>query len=189
MKVCVIGLGRVGTALLSALISSNLDISEISLYDKNAMLMVGQLNDARDMVEVMGKNVEIRSGVDREADVFILTLGKPRKSGSSDFDFEANLVSVAEVLPMCDLDKPIFLVTNPVKRLAKSIKRHFSLKQLVLIGDLLDQAREKRTGVDGEGVARFILDNKGYTNLGCVGEILVRLKKLEAGVHGGNDAS
>jgi len=180
MKIAILGLGKVGTALLSSLISSDLPIETIYLHDKDKNLVRGQAEDLRDMCFLCGKEINIQENITKakDSDVYIITAGIPRKDGKSKFDFEGNMGIVMSCLCYCNHDKPIWIVTNPSERIVKSLKDNFVFKELEAIGNLLDTTRKVRTGKDPEEIANYILDNKGHSNLGVVGEILLRLRSM-----------
>jgi len=180
MKISILGLGRVGTSLLSSLVISDLPIETIYLYDIDKKLVKGQAEDLRDMVFLLGKKIKIEEDIlkAKDSDLYIITAGKPRKDGKSDFDIEANMLLVSTCLVFCNHDKPIWIVTNPTKKIVYLLKDAFEFKELVSIGDMLDTARKVRTDKEPKDIANFILNNKGYSNLGCVGEIILRLKSI-----------
>jgi len=190
MKIAILGLGRVGTTLLSSLISSDLPIETIYLHDKDKNLVRGQAEDLRDMCFLCGKEIKIEENISeaKDSDIYIITAGIPRKNSNDDYDFEGNMGIVMSCLSYCNYDKPIWIATNPAERIVKSLKDIFVFKELEAIGSLLDTARKVRTNKDPEEIAGYILDNKGYTNLGVVGEILLRLRSMvKTKYHDGGD--
>ncbi len=180
MKISIFGLGRVGTGLLSILVASDLPIETIYIHDKDKKLVKGQAEDLRDMVFLLGKKIKIEEDIlkAKDSDLYIITAGKPRKDGKSGFDVEENMLIVSTCLSYCNHDKPIWIVTNPTKKIVNLLNDSFEFKELVSIGDILDIARKVRTGKEPKDISNFILNNKGYSNLGCVGEIILRLKSI-----------
>jgi malate/lactate dehydrogenase len=175
MKITILGVGRVGSTLASHLLASPLKITDLCIYDDNRKKMLGEYLDLINFATLVKKPTKITMGYDLPADICIITAGMPRNSGERSFDFERNFDITHSCLLKCPEKAKVFLVTNPAERLAKRLKKTDSHK-IIPIGEHLDKARRKLTK-NPEEIADMIIDNKGYSNFGCIGEIILRLKK------------
>jgi len=176
-SVSVIGLGRVGSVLCSSIILSGV-ADKLYIYDKNIDIMLGNREDLMDMSFFVNGSIDIEIGVG-ESDVYVITAGKPRKAGGK-FDYKTNFKIVKECVELCGKNKTILVATNPVDEICRKLKGMYDDRTIIPVGKLLDSEREFRTGRDSEDVANYILRTKGYTNFGCVGEIITILKIMKA---------
>jgi len=176
MRITIFGMGRVGSTLASFIVASSLPVSNLHIYDTNKQVSLGNYYDLINMRDLLRKKMKITIGYDKLSDAYIITAGIPRKSGERSFDYPANFQIVQSCLSKCSLKSKVFLLTNPTEKLASSFSK-IGYDNIIPIGDLLDKVRIKLRD-QPEEIANTIIDTKGYSNFGCIAEVLLRLRQM-----------
>lgn len=174
-RIKILGMGRVGSILASNIIASDLQVSHIYIYDNAPDHLLGECLDLQDMADILKRkiSVEIKHAY-TEADIYVITAGIPRYSMDEKHDFEGNYFIVKSCLGLCNPKRPVIVATNPKEELKKTIKG----KRIIFCGYKLDKSREKRHGMDGELIAKSILNSKGFTAFGISAEIIETIRGL-----------
>ena len=180
MKILVVGLGKVGAALCFALINNFRDkVIRVYVNAINRGVFLGEkryLLEAAillgSMTTVCGKNAFSRNDRDPVYDYVLFCAGHARSMNEKDEElFFKNKDIVTNFLKKIKAKK-VFMITNPPEQLAM-LARDVIDAEIIPIGSKLDKAR-KKMGYPGSG---HILNYKGYTNWGVIGEVISRIEK------------
>lgn len=173
IKVKVLGMGNVGSTVAAHLISSDLPITHLYLWDEFRGILSGHEYDLRDMANVLKKTMTISKSYDiGDADIFILAVGLARKTSHEQQQFGANFMIVKECLKMCNPERPVIIVTNPYDKITERLNKEYPLRDFIGAGYKLDNSRKLAYSVDPERIAEYILDSKGCTAFGIAAEVL-----------------
>lgn len=160
MKIAVVGLGKVGSAIVFGLIIRNL-ADHIVIYDENEKTLTGEWHDLMECARVLNSNtkIEIRHR-DRNLDHLIITAGFARKDNETDRElYDKNKNIVFGIMHKFQA-KETLVITNPHEYFTEGV------------GDYLDRVRLNR----GYRNSSHIMKEKGYTNWGIAGETIKRLE-------------
>ena len=151
-KVVIVGLGNVGTAYLSTLITEDNLVNEIVLIDTNKNKLEGELLDIEDSLSVINSNIDIYIGDykdTKDADILVITAGKNQDIGETRLDLlDVNKTIVKGITEEAILNgfKGIFIVsTNPVDIMSYLVFKTSNMPSNRVIGSgtILDTSRLK----------------------------------------------
>ncbi len=172
-SVAIIGVGTVGSAIASAIISKNL-VAELILYDKDRERCTGQVKDLSDSLgfSYAGK---VQGGTYEEvkqADIIIVAAGRPQYKGESRLHLiESNkhiLDDVMKNLKGLKKSAIVIMVTNPLDVLTYCTLKELDLprRQIFGTGTYLDSLRlnrmlSEKTGIGQDSIHATILGEHG----------------------------
>jgi len=173
MKISIIGVGNVGSAIAFALLNKKWK-GKIILVDTNEKKLYGEWLDITHAGKVLNENIEIIMNTGNseiaKSDWIIICAGKARKSSQSMSYLKLHNTPVVEdIIVNAKYYSPnsgIVMVTNPADEMRKIADKVFDT---VAIPDyLLDAARLKHCKDKNKlsFMASEIVKNKGYTNWG-----------------------
>ncbi len=192
MKVCVIGIGNVGSAVANNIIITG-SAQELYLVDTDRSKLEAEFLEFKSLARILGSRTEVIKTIDIPySDIYIMCAGrnsnfavsgqKPNAAESHPTDrmalyainrshIEPILKNIAKINPRAIL----FMATNPSNELSKVALDY--LHHVVAIGNLLDNARYKDSHLYGrhenpKDYYTEILKGKGFTNWGVAGEVL-----------------
>lgn len=156
MKIQIIGCGRLGSQV--AMMSIFLIEPEI-IYIYDIKDLEGDILDLQQATRGLEIKTKVIEGFQHDADVYIMTAGKPRENScSDDYMYHKNIRMVYDLFQKLPDDKPIILGTNPVVMLYKEMKKVYPKKNIHISEDYLLAYR------NGKDNGQHILQTKGYTN-------------------------
>ena len=161
-------IGKVGSSLAFGLLFKK-RIDTIILLDTNKTLLEGEYTDLGNASFLL-RRFDIYEKGDykdlKDADKVFICAGFPRKrpNDSMDLLYIKNKPIISNILKQLKTKGEVYLITNPVEKLAKE----FNLIPLGLKLDLVRQYTNQKYG-------NHILKNKGYTNWGIVVEAIKRV--------------
>lgn len=161
MKIGIIGVGRVGSAIAYSLLFVD-HVKEIYLADKDEKKLMGEywdiitaasLGETGKLIIKADDNYEML----RRCDIIFIAAGKARDTGDQNMDslYEENRTTMKEIFAKLEGfdSNRIYMVTNPVERLAGYFNCNY-------IGSVVDKTRSENE-LPGGGL---IIDMKGFTN-------------------------
>lgn len=153
MKISVVGVGNIGSNIVSQLLCTDLVIDEIAMIDIFADFAKGRAFDLSHLASVYDKDTKILGGSENElltnSDIVVITAGKIRREGQSrDELLNENAQIVAEISKNISKFAPnaiIILVTNPLDALVwVAFKASgFAKSRIIGMAGELDSARLK----------------------------------------------
>jgi L-lactate dehydrogenase len=189
-KINIIGIGNVGSALACALIS-RFDDLEIILTDIDSKKLKGEYIDLSNMSFILGENKITMSNEPVFADIYVHCYGK--NSGnmvSREKLYEFNKEKFSLCMQKVGSLNPLawnIIATNPTGKLGE-LATMFS-SRIICCSVILDNTRIKQSYSYGRhespicvDLYREIMDSKGYTNFGVVGEIVYTIQELLYGI-------
>lgn len=169
MRVSIVGLGKVGSALAAALAIQGL-CEELVLVSQRAGFRDGEAHDLRHASSFFRHRIVVRAGdlaATRDSDILILTASHPAPPGSVDRGAVAaeNTRLFAELVPRLVAYSPgasILVVSNPVDVLTHHVLRWSELPRgrVLGTGTLIDSARFR--AILAERVHVHPLDLRAY---------------------------
>jgi len=177
MKVSVIGMGAVGTELVSYLVNLS-EVSEIVAVDKSREKAEAEILDfAHTTSFVYAKNPLLVAGgypETRDSDVVVITAGAQIRAGQArDVLVQVNNQVIREIIASVEAFSPkaiVVIVTNPVDILTHVALRHSSYPRTRLIsaGTLVDSARFMRllsdhVKIDPKNIFGYVLGDHSST--------------------------
>jgi L-lactate dehydrogenase len=163
VKVAIIGMGRVGSALAFSLFFHPF-VDEIHITDIDINKLQGELTDLHQASRMLVCDKSITClphilDMDKFDYIFICAGVARRDSTVTDEELlSINLPIVSKLIQNMPKDK-VYIITNPAAKLGE-------LLGVKYCGDKLDKFRETHHLNNG----KWILDKKGFTNWGIVGE-------------------
>ncbi|MBN1961124.1 MAG: malate dehydrogenase [Deltaproteobacteria bacterium] len=175
-KIALLGVGQVGGNL--ALLAAMRELGDIVLFDIASLegMAKGKALDIGQLLAVDGLNVNILGTSDwqqiHDADVVIVTAGRPRQKGMSRDDLlDVNvpiIVEVAKNVKQYAPDAFAIIIANPLDAMVHAFSRvaNFQKQQVVGMAGVLDSARfrffiAKKLGVSVSDVTAFVLGGHG----------------------------
>lgn len=152
-KVVIIGAGHVGSHCAMALCFQG-TCDEIVLIDRDKDKAAANSYDIADACLFLGSTTVVRAGDYNDcadADVIIVSVGAPRKSGQTRLDvLDDSIIMIRDVverLKPVDYKGIIVSITNPADIIGYYLKTHLNLprERCFSTGTSLDTARLKRT--------------------------------------------
>lgn len=173
LKVCVVGVGQVGSTFAYALMIRGL-ASEIVLIDANKDLAAGQAEDmSHGLPFVSPTNVHAGDYSDcRHADIIVITAGAAQKQGESRLDLTKRNVDIfSTIIPEISKyaqEAILIIVSNPVDVLTFAAVKFSGLPRSRVMGSgtTLDSSRfryllSRQIGVDPRNVHAYIIGEHG----------------------------
>ncbi|KKL99934.1 hypothetical protein LCGC14_1809470 [marine sediment metagenome] len=162
MKIGIIGVGNVGVSIAYTMFFKK-GITEIRLNDINKDKALGEAEDLRQAAGIMRSSIIINAVRKKyliHCDYIFICCGKARQSSSEEMNglYKDNARLLKKVIKDLPRDK-IYIITNPVERLAKLFKVKY-------LGKILDETRYLMKAKDGG----WIVDKKGNTRWGVAME-------------------
>lgn len=177
-RIVIIGAGNVGTAALSAVVTSNI-ASEVIMVDINSQKAEGEATDLSDTTSFnYTPNVKIRCGTYEDcahAQAIIITAGpsisNPNESRTALANKNSKVISsVMGSISKYTTDAIIVLVTNPLDVVTYLAHKscNYPANKIIGTGTLLDTARFRRIladkySIDPKNVHGYILGEHGST--------------------------
>ena len=173
LKVCVVGVGQVGSTFAYALMIRGL-ASEIVLIDANKDLAAGQAEDmSHGLPFVSPTNVYAGDYVDCQgADIVVVTAGAAQQRGESRLDLTKRNVDIfSKIIPAIGeyaQEAILIIVSNPVDVLTYAAVKFSGLPRSRVLGSgtTLDSSRfryllSRQIGVDPRNVHAYIIGEHG----------------------------
>ena len=151
-KVAIVGLGNVGTAYLSALITEKNLVNEIVLIDTDKDKLNGEYLDVRDSLAVINSSININIGSYsdvKDADILVISAGRNQREGETRLDLlndNARIIkSITEKAVINGFNGVFLIATNPVDVMSYLVYKvsDFSPNKVIGSGTVLDTARLK----------------------------------------------
>ena len=151
-KVAIVGLGNVGTAYLSALITEKNLVNEIVLIDTDKDKLNGEYLDVRDSLAVINSSINITIGSYsdvKDADILVISAGRNQREGETRLDLlndNARIIkSITEKAVINGFNGVFLIATNPVDVMSYLVYKvsDFSPNKVIGSGTVLDTARLK----------------------------------------------
>ena len=177
VKVSVIGMGAVGTAIVGSLVATA-GIDEIVCLNRNRARAEGEVLDFRHTASFTNsRNPVLRAGDDADlagSGIVVLTAGAQIREGESrDTVLSANHDIVRAVAPAIEryaANAVVLVVTNPVDVVTQLLLRHTSLPKgrVISLGTVVDTARlmrilGERLCIDPKNVFAYVLGDHSET--------------------------
>jgi len=177
MKVAIVGMGRVGSALAFLLVERGV-ADELVLVDSNRQIAEGEALDLAHAQAFTRHRTGVYAGGEEDtsgADVIVLTCSAPWRPGySSRFDIgSANLRIFRELVPVLAGHSPeakLLVVSNPVDVMTYHALQlsGFEASRVFGTGTLIDSARfrtllSRKLGIHPDDVRAYILGEHGET--------------------------
>jgi L-lactate dehydrogenase len=173
LKVCVVGVGQVGSTFAYALMIRGL-ASEIVLIDANKNLAAGQAEDmSHGLPYVSPTNVYAGDYSDcKNADIVVITAGAAQQAGESRLDLTKRNVDIfSKIIPnVCKYtqDAILIIVSNPVDVLTYAAVKFSGLppNRVMGSGTTLDSSRfryllSRQVNIDPRNVHAYIIGEHG----------------------------
>lgn len=174
MKVLIVGVGRVGSALAFAMLHRyKKKLKILGLSDINLEKEYGEILDLQEAAALLNLDVEIKHGCRQEVyDFMVICAGRARDLGETDDElFNSNRRAVDRSIVKFFANN-VLIATNPPGRLTKHAE--LTITKAYPIGGELDN---KRIDIGHSG-ASPILKAKGYTVWGVVVEICNQIDRI-----------
>ena len=176
MRIAIIGIGRVGSAIAYSLLlkARNLDILLCEPHEPNRMKALAEYSDLLPVAKATRNKLAFSPGIPNSCQFYVITSGHPRQTPDTTKDslFTENWRIVFSALQRIPRNKLIGLVTNPPNRLAT----HARGRGWPRTAPLRFCTDELRAKVRWEGLNDFVLQHKGHTawtpGFACAQEIL-----------------
>ncbi len=149
-KVAIVGAGRVGESAANLLAQKSL-AREVTLIDVRPGIADGVALDIQECAPLFGFDTRLNGSTEleamKDADIVVITAGKPRQPGMSRMDvLEENnkiLLSIAEGIKQYASSATVIVVSNPVDILTYQLWQHTKLPRHKVLGQagVLDAAR------------------------------------------------
>ena len=174
MKVAIIGAGNVGATIAYTLVARKA-VNRVSLIDINAERALGEALDIAHGLSISGKNDMIAEGYEgiKDADLIIITAGRPRKPDETRLDLTKGNVKILESI-LEEIKKNyngkslILVVANPMDVLTYVTLKQMGIDKSKIFGSgtVLDSARfryllSKRFHVDPASIHAEVIGEHG----------------------------
>jgi len=186
LRVTLIGMGNVGSALAFGLVIHPEIMCDIDLIDIDEQKLNGEVADLIQAREITRKPIDILSiSEPRESDIYVLCAGK--NSDNRESLFEINLPIIThysqKIAQVRKEDSALLMVTNPSTRLAKVALDY--MPYVIPMGNMLDNARLRLCQIncphEKPEIQKKYLEaknGKGYTNFAPATEALLVIQRL-----------
>ena len=149
MKISIVGLGKVGSAIAFSLLHK-IELDELALVDIAENLVRGEALDLGHSSVYLNPNIKILQGKDysliENSNVVIITAGKPRTADQTRdelFDFNKKIIeSVCNEVKQHAPNSKIIILTNPSTQIGEFAKTMLN-NEIVVMDNQLDTARLK----------------------------------------------
>lgn len=178
MNITIIGIGNVGSALAFGLILKGIG-ETINIVDIDKEKLNSEFLDLKNCIDVLGIKTKLNKYSEiQKSDIYILTAGRNTSKAERDKLYDDNKIIAEHYFKEIAKLNPtawVLVVTNPSHKLAQLGLNY--LQKVIPIGNMLDNARYKSYHLFGKHEApvdlyKQIKKGKGYTNWGCVAEVI-----------------
>lgn len=164
MKIEIVGVGKVGSAIAYTLLLTRFDFS-LALTepsDKFRERAFAEFYDLAPIADFHGIELSFSTKPSMDSDIYVIASGKPRqsKNESKEALFKDNWGIVQKVVKNIPKQARLYIVTNPPNRIASNL-RFKGFKDVIPLRSCTDSLRG-RIG-NPERINELVLDGKGYT--------------------------
>lgn len=179
MKITIIGIGNVGSAIAFGLVLTENDF-EMDLIDTDKKKLNGEIADLEQAIEVLHRSIKIEPREEpRESDYYIICAGKCGNDREALYNGNRKTILpyLEAIARVRNENSWILMITNPSGRLSQLALEYVPL--VIPIGNRLDNARlrlcranSRHEKPDIQARYREVADNKGWTAFGVASEVI-----------------